>query len=426
MSLIKKQFENKVMRYILAIAGTAGVAFANFAMSGLLIAYASAADFGSYAFMQVLIALGFGLSNAVLGSPLMYYLNQHKNADIDLVNSYFKVNFYFCVLFGLSLFFIAKTLPTSQSTDISFAILGALSIARWFGRSYNNTCHSPHLVALSDVVYSVLSIIGSVILWYYGILTILNVIYVQIIAVCVACVFLGLGLLRIQLTSLWNGNIGLFKIGFLEKGKHSLVGVITTEATANAHSYLVVSFLGPALFAPIAAAALLFRPIPLLISTLTQLERPRIANYLGKKQLSSALHLVRRFHSILLITIVVNIILAVIVLKWFAPLVLKDNYAPNDVYYAVVLWTIIFSFRCIRGPFSAFQQAYGQFKALSAVTIKSALVGLPTVALAIYYLGAVESLLGILLAEIIAVWFITQLMAKTKREFASDQGHINE
>jgi O-antigen/teichoic acid export membrane protein len=417
MSSLKSQFESKVMRYVLAIAGTAGVAFANFAMSGLLIAYTEAAEFGSYAFVQILIALGFGLSNALLGSPLMYYVNQSKEHHQKLISSYFMINFYFCILFGLSLFLIAAPLPTSVSTDICFAILGGISVARWFGRSYNNTKHNPHLVALSDLAYTLISIMGTTMLWFYSMLNIFNVLIVQIIAMLFACLFLGLSLVKIQLTSLWRGKFTPFKIGFLDKGKHSLVGVMTTEATANAHSYLVVTLLGPAFFAPIAAAVLLFRPIPLLISTLTQLERPRLAKYINHKQLSQALNLVKRFHLILLLTILANAALVATVLTWFAPLVLKDNYDSNDVYYAVCLWTLIFSLRCIRGPFSAFLQASGQFKELSMVTIKSALVGLPAVFLAIYWLGAIESLLGILLAEIVAVWFITRLMYNTKRNF---------
>jgi O-antigen/teichoic acid export membrane protein len=417
MTFMERLFEEKFMRYILAVGGTAGVAAANFAMSGLLIAYTDAADFGSFAYMQVLIALGFGLSNAVLGSPLMYYMNKEKNHDKALLNSYFKVNFWFCAFFGLSLFFIAKTLPTTNLTNICFAFLGTFSVARWFGRSYNNSRHSPHLVVLSDIAYSVMSIIGTFLLWFVNELTVLNVLCVQMVAVITACFFLGFDLLRLQITSLWHGQIMQFSAGFREKGKHSLVGVITTEATANAHSYLVVTLLGPVFFAPIAAAAILYRPIPLLISTLTQLERPRLAKYLGNKQLSQALSLVKRFHIILLLTVFANIVLAFAAFTWFAPLVLQESYNPNDVYYAVLLWTFIFALRCVRGPFSAFLQANGQFKSLSLVTIKSAAVGLPAVFLAIHWLGAVASLLGILLAELVAVWFIVRLMLVTKREF---------
>ena len=49
--------------------------------------------------------------------------------------------------------------------------------------------------------------------------------------------------------------------------------MLTTEATANAHVYIVTLIYGPLGFAPIAATALFIRPVGVAMNTLTDYER---------------------------------------------------------------------------------------------------------------------------------------------------------
>ena len=57
----------------------------------------------------------------------------------------------------------------------------------------------------------------------------------------------------------------------------SLLGVVLTEMTVNAHAYLVTFISGTQAFALLAVGSLLMRPLSLVLSALPDLERPAIA-----------------------------------------------------------------------------------------------------------------------------------------------------
>jgi O-antigen/teichoic acid export membrane protein len=402
----------KFKRYILAIGGTAGVSLANFLLSGVLLLFVSPGSFGLFAFIQVIIALGYGISNALIGSPLMYFVNRGESQHEYTIESYFKFNIAFCLLCSLALFGALYLTMDSALTALYFSLAAGLLWYRWFGRSYKNTVHQPEIVAISDISYSLITLLGVIILYFNQLVSLQNFALLQVISALIGIMALGKSVLCTQVKSFVHGSFSIFKQGFVEKGKHSLLGVITTEATANAHSYIVVIFFGPAAFAPLAAGLLLFRPVPILISTLTQLERPKIAQRLKAGLFKQALKIVTQFRLIILVSWFFNAVLALIVIMFFADLILKDNYDFNTVLFAVGLWAAITGFRCLRGPDSALLQANGDFKPLSLVTLKSAGLTLPLVFILTYLFGPKWSLFGILVGELIAVTLTMQLARK--------------
>jgi O-antigen/teichoic acid export membrane protein len=402
----------KFKRYILAISGTAGVSAANFLLSGVLLLIVSPESFGLFAFIQVIIALGYGISNALIGSPLMYFVNRDETPQTYTIESYFKFNLIFCLTCTLALFCALYLTMESPLTATYFALAAGLLWYRWFGRSYKNTLHQPETVAFSDISYALVTILGVVFLYFNQSVTLQNFALLQVISALIGIIALGKNVLCMQVKSIAMGSFSIFKQGFIEKGKHSLLGVITTEATANAHSYIVVTFFGPAAFAPLAAGLLLFRPVPILISTLTQLERPKIAQRLKASLFTQALKIVKQFRLIILVAWFFNASLALIVIVFFADPILKDNYDFSTVLFAVGLWAAITGFRCLRGPDSALLQANGDFKPLSLVTLKSAGFTLPLVFVLTYLLGPKWSLFGVLVGELIAVKLTMQLARK--------------
>ena len=73
-------------RAVAAIGGSAGMALTSLVLALCLMQKASLEDYGLFAFLLVTQALANGVSNAVLGSPLLIALNDNSNIKINLIN----------------------------------------------------------------------------------------------------------------------------------------------------------------------------------------------------------------------------------------------------------------------------------------------------------------------------------------------------
>jgi O-antigen/teichoic acid export membrane protein len=396
-------------RFLMAISGSAGVALSSFVVAALLLKTIPPAQFGIYSFIQVIIALGYGISNALFGSPLLVALNRTDYPLAGTAESYFKANFWISLVASFPIWAIVIYLGGSQTISLSFALSAMLMWTRWFGRSYANAIHEPLRAAVSDACYTVIVLVGATLLFGTDILTLKTVPLLQACGAGLSILSLGRKSLVVQFVGIWRGTLTAFRAGFRDQGRHALVGVITTEGTANAHSYMITLLLGPAAFAPLAASLLLFRPVPLVLLSLTQLERPRISRLLRDKQNRAAWHAIRAFRIAALGFWGANILIAYVVVIFFLEIVIRADYNPRIIIQATLFWCVIMGLRCLRGPESALVQANGNFRGLARVTMVSCLVSLPVVFGMVYFIGAVWSLGGVLMGEIVALILIAKL-----------------
>ena len=400
-------------RFLMAIGGSAGVALANFVVAALLLKTVPPAQFGIYSFIQIVIALGYGVSNALFGSPLLVALNRTDSPIVGTVESYFKANFWISLAASLPIWVIVLNLEGAQTTSLYFALAAMLMWARWFGRSYANAIHEPMRAAVSDACYTVVVLSGAILLFNSNVLTFRNIPLLLASGAGLGILALGRKSLSVQFFGIMNGSLAPFRTGFREQGRHALTGVITTEVTANAHSYIVTLLLGPAAFAPLAASMLLFRPIPLVLLSLTQLERPRISLLLRDNQNKAAWNAIRTFRTAVLVFWGINILAVYVVLTFFLEMVIRAEYDNRIIIQATIFWCVIMGLRCLRGPESALVQANGDFRELARVTMISCLVSLPLVLGLVYFFGSVWSLGGIAMGEIVAVILIAKLAGRT-------------
>jgi O-antigen/teichoic acid export membrane protein len=399
-------------RFLIAIGGSAGVALSGFILSILLLRTVTPAQFGVYGFIQVVIALGFGISNALFGSPLTVALNRTETPKSGTAESYFKASFLIGLLSSLSLVPLALSFGESPEIGAAFSVSAMLMWTRWISRSYANAIHQHKKVAVSDACYTVITLLGAAILFVLNEVSIKHVVSLQSLGAGLGLLALGFKSLVVQLRGIWNGPSAPFRQGFKEQGRHALLGVITTEATANVHSYMVTLMLGPAAFAPLAASVLLFRPVPLVILSLTQLERPRIAQLLRDTQLKAAWRAIRFFRGTVLTFWIFNLAIIYWIVTHYLDVVIRGHYDTNVIIQATYFWAAIMGLRCLRGPESALLQANGDFKPLARVTVISCLVTIPLVATLVYLYGAIWSLAGILTGEVLATALTRSLARK--------------
>ena len=187
------------------------------------------------------------------------------------------------------------------------------------------------------------------------------------------------------------------------------MGVVTTDATANAHAYIVTALAGPTAFAPLAATALLIRPIGVLMSALGDYERARLARAFGTDMNAHKLR-----NAVLLIwftlftgwlgSAVMTAILLTIVPHLFFP----TTYTRFELVVGAVLWLIIAAVKCWRAPESIFLQATGKFKALAHASLISCWVSIVCVLVALLLCGPFGSLVGIIIGEVVFAFWITR------------------
>lgn len=402
-------------RILLALGGTAGVAFTTFVIAVLLVRTVSPAQFGIFSFHQVFVALGYGLSNALLGSPMMVGVNREGRDFGELALSFGRMSLLLGLLAGAATFGLVLSFGEDGETALAFALSSLFMLLRWFGRSLENTAHRPGVVLRSDLVFVLVMLGGCGWLVLQSAISLKAIAYLQLTSAVSGFVALGLPALRAHGLGLIRGRMAEFGAAFKAQGRHALAGVLATEATANAHVYLVTALLGPAAFAPLAAAVLLFRPVPLVIMSLTQLERPRIARMLADGDGDGARRAIRLFRRVVGGFWLFNVAFAAGVVFFLLDAAGLDDYDPWVIQAATAFWALIMGLRCLRGPESAWLQADGRFRELSRTMIVSGAIALPLVFAMLQFFEVVYSLAGVLAGELVAAALIMRLVRRPTR-----------
>lgn len=186
----------------------------------------------------------------------------------------------------------------------------------------------------------------------------------------------------------------------------SLSGVLTTEATGSAHAYIVTLVSGPTSFAPIAASALLIRPVTLAMNALTDFERPQMARQLGKGDKEGAAGSMRALRLALIGVWAVCALIGLALMR-YAPLALfPARYEMGVLAVGVALWLAISGLRSLRTPDSVLLQAAGQFRPLAHASFWSCGISVMAVWGLLETMGPVWSLLGILAGEAVAAMIV--------------------
>ncbi len=409
--IFKKMSKKNFFRIFASLGGAAGTSAANFFISFLLFASVDAKTFGVFSFSQVLTALGLGISNALFGTPLNYEINQKQAESTQILFGYSKACFFITLVTSVLLFFSINGIGCDPYTGFLLSISAFFIWIRWYLRTIAYIRMAEKISVLSDLLMTSASFVGSFFLSFRQNVNLENFSLVLIISGVISLLPFYHEIFPLFVKGVIKGRVAFFVNGFRTKGRHTLVGVVTTEMTANVHAYVVTFLLGPAAFAPLAATLLVFRPIPMTILSLTQSERPRLARFLVENANDDLLHTLETFRKLVFSVLVLNILIAICTVLFFNSFFADKGYSNSQIVFPLILWGVIMSFRCIRGPESAFLQAAGLFKDLSHVTLWTSLLSIPVVIALTIMFGATESLLGVLVAECAAAFF-TRLISK--------------
>jgi hypothetical protein len=274
-------------------------------------------------------------------------------------------------------------------------------IFRWFGRSYLLTINNRKSVNRSDILYSVSLVAGLGFISFLSIINLDRIVTMIIIAALISTPFLGRRFFSIQMQAtrlaLFRDFIPIWK----KQAGWSMIAVLANAVTIESHVFVVTFISGPEAFAPIALAALFFRPTLIGIYALTQTERPKLANLVIKDGIYAAKIATKSFITITTTLWFANGVLAVSISLLPLQVFMDDSYDISMVRACILALATVMAVRCIRQPILTFLQATNQFRLVANITLYIAPFSLLFSAIGLWFAGAAGSVLGLLIADII-------------------------
>ncbi|PJG49585.1 polysaccharide biosynthesis protein [Sphingobium sp. LB126] len=401
-------------RFGLASLSSAVVSVSHLLVQLFSIHHLGTAAIGTLAFLLVIIQFGYSLSNALVSTPYTIAVNQGEEAEGKNFDFFFPVNLMLAASQGMICAAIAWA-TASPMAALLFGMAGTLSLIRWFGRSNAYAHHAPARAARSDMAYAGTILAGLLIALRTGAdMPVIGGMLVT--ASLMGLLPFGTAYLRRHFAMAPGRALGAYRPVWKEQSAWTLVGVLSTEATSNSHSYIVTLLAGPTAFAPVAVGMLFFRPVNVCITALTQLERPRMTRAVARGDHGAAIKSERVFMAALVMLWLATCLVAAIALYFFPGLILKPTLDHRLVMIAVGLCALLSLVQCVQTPMSVMTQARRAFRPLAAQSMRSCVVGLIAVTLLVWGTAPVFSIGGVVLSQLVMMLGIWQLDRRWRRD----------
>ena len=401
-----------VRRYGVSASGPVATSGAHFLASLLFVRNLPAAAFGLFSFVLVIVPFAMSMTGALLVIPVTRALTQSPQERARIVASCLKMNLLLSVLTAACVFGLLLMAGAQPLSAFLLGLFGGALTFRWFARCFAFVEGRLSRAIASDMVYAAALVLGLGALalshhvgLVFGALTLL-------LAAIVSYVPLGRKFFVDQAAALFTGSLRLYGATFRDLTCWSLLGVIFTEMTVNAHAYLVTFVAGPSAFALLALGMLLMRPASLVQSALPDLERPAMTRQIAARDWRGLSRTNREFGTGLFAMLVATLILDAGLLFWVPGLILKKGYSLHDVVIVAGFSAAIMAVRCLRSPLAVLLQAVGAFKEMAAIGMKSSVISIAATLALLLTLGPMLSLGGVLLGELVILYYCRKLVTK--------------
>ncbi|MDC9826318.1 WecB/TagA/CpsF family glycosyltransferase [Devosia sp. ZB163] len=370
--LFRTERSGRVGRLIDRLSMGAGApalfALANFVALLVLQQSASAEDFGLLSFAQVVVATGIGLSSAMFSGPALVSLSQGKEPADSVIGSFFRANLIYCVFAAVGLFGMAALAGATSIDAILLSMMGATMWVRMFVRALQLALHQRQAAARSDLAYAGTVLMGLPVVVLTTGASVASFAILQAVGTVVSILpMTPLFIRTVRAAAVTPASI--FRQSFQRHGRWAIVAALANKVTAQGHSFVLTLALGPAAYAPVALATLLFRPMGVVVTGLIQFERPNMARSVAAgeaKQLASDVGFVCRtvaatwFSNVLLVGCAVAL----------APgLLTKDGYETGSFIPALMLVGLTVLIRALRDPQETALETAGHYRDLANLAI---------------------------------------------------------
>lgn len=397
-------------RYWLSASGPVATSAAHFLASLLFVRNLAAASFGLFSFVLVIVPFAMSATAALLIIPVTRSLGETAQRREQIAACCLKLNLLFSALAALGVFAALLAARSAMSPAILLGMFGGALTFRWFGRCYAYVEGRMKAAVTSDMTYALCLVSGLGILTLTRHVNLVSGALVMLMAALAALAPLGKTFFAEQFAAITKGRIGLYAGTFRDVTRWSLLGVVFTEMTVNAHAYLVTFIAGPGSFALLALGMLLMRPASLVQSALPDLERPLMTRQITALDWGALNRTRREFGLGLIAVLVATLALDAVLLIWFPGLVPKRGYGLHDVMIVSSISAVIMAVRALRVPPSVHLQAAGWFKQLAAIGTSSSVISILATLAFLLLFGPIASLGGVLLGELVILFNCRRLL----------------
>lgn len=393
--------------YAIAFAGPAVATGSQFLLTLVLLRVMPTDIFGHFAFLLILSQFALGIWSALFSAALPVIA-----ADRDLRRRAQRLAALFTAnllsqLVAVPLFFVTVwMLDLSALTAVLFSLFAALSLLRSFARVHAYAGGHALRVMWSDVAYGLVVLAGAPVLLFGQLAPAPAAAALLALAALLATAVFGADYLRRQFARPPAGFLGTYRAIWRQHSGWSLLGVLTTEATTNAHAYIVTLFAGPTAFAVLAASALLTRPVTVVTSALGDYERAHMAAQIGQRDGTALARSLLSFRLVMTIVWIGTALALLLVMGIMPQLIFPPQYPLPELALGAALWMAALLIRALRAPDSAMMQGAGEFRPLARASLWSAIVSVVSVAALLALASPVWSILGIVLGELVFGLFL--------------------
>jgi hypothetical protein len=400
-------YRARSQRYVLAAIGPIVVAGANFLLSFSMLRLERPEVFGSFAFLFAAALLTIGISSAMFGAPMQALRADGGTGWSKVVRAVASAALLTSLIAGPFFGLTGLALGLEAPTAFCYGAFAMLTILRGVGRAWTYADDRPWQVAISDASYAGVTLgtfAGTIVL---GGVAPAQAVY-PALALGTAMAIASLGkrffalLSRPSLVAL-RDYAGIWR----GQSRWSLLAVAATEAVANAHIYLLTLLAGPAAVAPVAASALLVRPINVMQNALAEYERPQMARFLAAGAMREVDRSILLFHIVLLLAWAATVAIGAAVLVFRPGLVFPASYDLATVRLASVFWAAVSLVVVLQIPINVLLQAAGGFRTLAKASVAAAAVSVTGVLAAIALEHPVWTI-----AAIVPGWLVSMAMVE--------------
>ena len=398
-----------VRRYALSTGGPISTSAAHFVASLILLRTLAPAAFGLFAFLLIVVPFCLSLIGALVGASFIAGLRRTGEIANGDLATHLRAN----LVFSAAGFAVVGALMMASGAGAGTALLlglygGAMTLRR-FGRVQAYAAGRPGQVLAGDVAYSVLLVGGLAALALFDALTMERAAATLAGASVLCFPAFGRDYLARQFRPGRTGSLRGYLPHWHEFARWAALGVVLTEFTANAHAYIVTFVAGPKAFAVLALGSLVMRPASLVLSSLPDIERPRMAKKIGSGDIKGALRIVRDFRLAAAATWLATLVLAGGLLTWFPHVLLKKGYNADDALIVIAIWGVILAIRTLRTPQSVLLQAAGEFRDLAGASLWSSVTSITMTFGLLLVAGPIAALGGILAGDLVMTGAISAL-----------------
>jgi O-antigen/teichoic acid export membrane protein len=306
-------------------------------------------------------------------------------------------------------------LGLSLAAALLFASFASLTLLRWFGRAHTYFHRRQARVFVSDLIYSSVLLGALALMWLWRGVS-LEAAYASMSAAAfLAMIPFGGSFAKVLVARLGRRPIRDYARMSRQQAPWSLLAVICTDLTANAHAYVVTFWAGTESYASIAATALLIRPVSVASSALRDVERPRFARLVGAARFSEIFSGIKLMRWALAMVWLVTVA-AVALLFFFEPrLLFPAAYSLDTLLIGSALWLLVSGLAMLRVPESALLQAVGSFRDTALAGVYAAAVSVAAVVLLTLFAGPVWSILGIFVGQAVNALLVARLSSRWRR-----------